>query len=132
MSASTENDCPDLRPFFKNAEWRPLPYSKGVLIGSDFSDKAKTDPVFGVFKNCGFWTLEEAKILFSVARSIGGYWLEIGGLTGWTAAHLAAASCHVACARSHVPGARVPGAGGRKPEAVRMFRSDRAMAVEFE
>jgi predicted O-methyltransferase YrrM len=35
------------------------------------------------------------KILFRVAESIGGNWLDIGGHTGWTAAHLAAAGCRV-------------------------------------
>lgn len=87
---------PDLRPFFKHAEWRVMPHSKGILIGSDFTDKKPSDPVFGVYKNCGFWTVNEVKILFAVAKQIGGYWLDIGGLTGWTAAHLAAAGCHVA------------------------------------
>lgn len=96
MPAGKANGFPDLRSCFKHVEWRPMPFSKGNLIGSDFADKPTDDPIFGVFKYCGFWTTEEAKILFAVAQSIGGYWLEIGGLTGWTAAHLAAAGCHVA------------------------------------
>jgi predicted O-methyltransferase YrrM len=88
-------DFPDLRPFFKCVEWRAMPHSGGVPVGSDFTDKAASDPVFGVFKRCGFWTTEEVKILFDLARSIGGAWLDIGGLTGWTAAHLVKAGCRV-------------------------------------
>jgi len=87
---------PDLRSYFKYAEWRPMGHSKGVLIGSDFKDKSTDDPVFGPFKNCGFWTVDEVKILFAAARAVKGYWLELGGLTGWSAAHLAMAGCHVA------------------------------------
>lgn len=86
---------PDLRPFFKHAVWRPMPHSGGVEVGSDFADKADNDPVFGIFKECGFWTRDEVAILFEVAQRIGGDWLDIGGLTGWTAAHLARAGCSV-------------------------------------
>jgi hypothetical protein len=87
---------PNLRPFFKHAEWKPRPYSKGAVVGSDFMDKDLNDPIFGVYRHCGFWTVDEVKILFAIARTIGGYWLDIGGLTGWTAAHLALAGCSVA------------------------------------
>ena len=86
---------PDLKPFFRHATWRPMGHSGGALVGSDFTDKKADDPVFADYKNCGFWTVEEAGILFSVASEVKGCWLDIGGLTGWTAAHLAAAGCRV-------------------------------------
>jgi SAM-dependent methyltransferase len=87
---------PDLRPFFRHTQWRTTEQSKGALVCSDFTDKAPDDPIFGIYKQCGFWTVDEVKILFAIAKSIGGYWLDIGGLTGWTAAHMVAAGCHVA------------------------------------
>jgi predicted O-methyltransferase YrrM len=52
--------------------------------------------VFGVYKRCGFFTHDEAAILYNIARQVGGgSWLDIGGLTGWTAAHLSKAGCSV-------------------------------------
>lgn len=90
------HDFPDLRPHFQYVTWRIMPHSKGTPVGSDFADKPANDPVFGVYRNCGFWTIEESRILFCVARYAKGYWLDVGGLTGWTAAHLAAAGCRVA------------------------------------
>lgn len=88
-------EIPDLRPSFKHIEWRPRNYSQGVLVASDFADKQADDPVFRVFKRCGFFCMSEAAILYNIARSVGGDWLDIGGLTGWTAAHLVAAGCGV-------------------------------------
>lgn len=87
--------APDLLSYFKHTISRPMPHSMGHDVISDFADKADDDPVFGIFKQCGFWTHDEAAILYNVAKSIGGLWLDIGGLTGWTAAHLAAAGCSV-------------------------------------
>jgi predicted O-methyltransferase YrrM len=72
-----------------------MTHSHGHDVLSDFADKGSDDPVFGVYKECGFWTHDEAAILYNVAKIIGGWWLDIGGLTGWTAVHLAAAGCDV-------------------------------------
>ena len=87
--------CPDLQPFFQHTHCRVMGHSQGHDVLSDFTDKALDDPVFGIYKQCGFWTHDEAAILYNVARAIGGDWLDIGGLTGWTAAHEAAAGCTV-------------------------------------
>jgi hypothetical protein len=89
------SECPDLRPFFKHVFWREMPHSHGVLVGSDWSDKTDDDPTFGVYRRCGFWTMDEVAILYDVARQLGGMWLDIGGHTGWTSAHLALAGCSV-------------------------------------
>jgi SAM-dependent methyltransferase len=83
--------CPDLRPHFKHIVERPMAHSFGVPVISDWADKADDDPVFGVFKQCGFWTMAEAAILYEAARQLQGDWLDIGGHTGWTAAHIIAA-----------------------------------------
>ncbi len=79
----------DLRPYFHHTEWRPMPHSAGVDVGSDWTDKAADDPVFGIYKRCGFWTTVEASILHSCASQVKGSWLEIGSHTGWTTAHIA-------------------------------------------
>jgi hypothetical protein len=47
------------------------------------------------YPDCGFWTHDEAAILYHVASAIGGDWADIGGHTGWTACHQAAAGCRV-------------------------------------
>jgi hypothetical protein len=83
--------CPDLRPHFKHMHWRPMSHSMGVEVGSDWADKAPDDPVFGTHKQCGVWTRDEAAILYEAARQLHGDWLDIGGHTGWTAAHIIAA-----------------------------------------
>ena len=88
--------APDLRPQFQHVTWRPMAHSFGVDVGSDWDDKAEDDPVFGIFKQCGFWTLDEAAILYECAQRHPGFWLDIGGHTGWTAAHiLQSAECDV-------------------------------------
>ncbi len=70
----------------------------GHLALSDFADKAADDPVFAAHKNCQFWTLDEAAILYSCARQFGGDALDIGGHTGWTARYLREAGCsRIAC-----------------------------------
>lgn len=75
--------CPDLSPRFKLAN------PAVQMLGHD----VPTDPDFD--PNCGFWTHDEAAILYNVAKQIGGLWLDIGSRFGWTAAHLEAASCSV-------------------------------------
>lgn len=86
---------PDLRPHFKHTEWRVMSHSRGELVCSDWTDKTPDDPIFGVFKQCGFWTMGEVKLLFDEAAAHPGLWLDVGGHTGWTAAHMAAAGCDV-------------------------------------
>lgn len=82
---------PDFRPCFPQVTWRPMPHSMGIPVGSDWSDKAAADPTYGLYKNCGFWTMAEAAILYNVAHCRPGSWLDIGAHTGWTAAHIGAA-----------------------------------------
>jgi rhodanese-related sulfurtransferase len=65
-------------------------HSFGHAVLSDWADKADDDPEFAVFKQCGFWTHDEAAILYHCARQLKGKWVEIGGHTGWTAAHILA------------------------------------------
>jgi hypothetical protein len=88
-------EMPDLRPLFKHLHWRPMPHSMGVPVGSDWADRPANDPVFGLYKNCGVWTLSEAAILFNIAKRVQGNWLDIGAHTGWTGAHEAAAGNRV-------------------------------------
>ena len=82
---------PDLRPQFKHLHWRPMPHAFGVDVASDWSDKAGDDPQFGLYKNCGLWTMEEVAILYNASRGVkGGRALDIGSHTGWTSAHILA------------------------------------------
>ncbi len=83
--------CPDLTPHFKHLHSRVMGHSFGHDVPSDWADKADDDPVFGIYKRCGFWTHDEAAILYNVARSIRGRWLDIGAHTGWTGAYIIAA-----------------------------------------
>ena len=68
---------------FDHVAWRALPYSMGVEIGSDWQDKAPDDPIFGLYRTCGFWTKGETRLLMDVAFQAKGAWLEIGAHTGW-------------------------------------------------
>lgn len=79
----------DLRPHFKHLHWRPMPHSMGVPVASDWADKADDDPVFGLYKRCGLWTMDEVQILTACAAWLQGPWLDIGSHTGWTTAHIA-------------------------------------------
>ncbi len=87
--------APDLQPYFRHVICEPMGHSQGHDVLRDFADRSAKDPVFGVYKLCGFWTHDEAAILYNAAQKIGGAWLDVGGLTGWTACHLAAACCKV-------------------------------------
>lgn len=80
--------CPDLSPNFEHLHVRPMPHAFGHSVPSDWADKRADDPQFGIYKNCGMWTHDEAAILFQVAKQIGGFWLDIGAHTGWTSAHI--------------------------------------------
>lgn len=82
--------APDLRPYFKHLHWRKMGHSMGHLVASDWADKADDDPTFGIYKNCGLWTRDEAAILYNVAQTQApGDWLDIGCHTGWTSFHIA-------------------------------------------
>jgi predicted O-methyltransferase YrrM len=87
--------APEIQTYFHHLDCRVMGHSRGHDVLSDFADREADDPVFGIYKNCGFWTHDEAAILFNIAHRVGGNWLDIGGLTGWTAAHEAAAGCRV-------------------------------------
>jgi len=69
----------------------------GHLVASDWADKADDDPVFGVYKNCGLWTRDEAAILYNVALGVLGPWFDIGAHTGWTSAHIAEPGHYTHC-----------------------------------
>ena len=77
---------------FDHVAWRPLPYSRGVEIGSDWQDKTADDPVFGIYTTCGFFSRAEVALLEQIARQFPGDWLEIGAHTGWCTAAIAAAA----------------------------------------
>lgn len=87
--------APDVQRHFKHAHCRPMRHSFGHDVLSDFADYPADHPVFGLYKHCGFWTHDEAAILYNVAKEFQGEWLDIGAHTGWTAAHLRAAGCGV-------------------------------------
>lgn len=91
--------CPDLTPHFRHLVSRPMGHSFGHDVPSDWGDKAADDPVFRLYKNCGMWTHDEAAILYNVALTCGGSWVDIGAHTGWTSAHIASgiASRMVTC-----------------------------------
>lgn len=59
------------------------------ILGHD----APSDPDFE--PECTFWTHDEAAILYHIAKSRPGHWLDIGARFGWTAAHLIAAGARV-------------------------------------
>lgn len=82
---------PDLRSYFKHLHWRKMPHSMGHLVASDWADKPVDDPMFGLYKNCGLWTRDEAAILHAWAANgirLQGLWLDIGAHTGWTSKHI--------------------------------------------
>ncbi len=91
MNYRSNLEAPDLRPHFKHLHERITPQSMGHLALSDFADKAADDPVFSVHKNCQFWTLDEAAILYNCAKQFNdGIAVDIGSHTGWTASYLRA------------------------------------------
>ena len=82
--------APDLRKYFTHTTSRVMGHSLGHEVMSDWADKADDDPVFGIYKQCGMWTRDEAAILYTCALRSPGWWLDIGAHTGWTTAHIAA------------------------------------------
>ena len=95
MNYRSNLGAPDLRLYFKHIHERVEPNSQGHTVISDFADKADNDPIFGEWKRCWFWSLDEAAILYHCAKQIGGRFVDIGAHTGWTAAVLASAGCSV-------------------------------------
>lgn len=87
--------CPDLTPHFKHLVSSPMPHSFGHDVPRDWGDKADDDPVFGPYKRCGFWTHDEAAILYNVVAVNKGKWCDIGAHTGWTGAHILAAGAEL-------------------------------------
>ena len=80
-----------------------MAHSMGHDVLSDFGDRPFGHPLLGLYKNCGFWTHDEAAILYNIARQLGGGWLDLGAHTGWTAAHQAAAGCSVTAVDNMLP-----------------------------
>jgi hypothetical protein len=62
---------------------------------SDWGDKPD-DSFWHTWKQCGFWTHDEAAILYHIVHSHAGLWLDIGAHTGWTSAHVVVAGGRVA------------------------------------
>lgn len=83
-------EAPDLSGNFRYLVSREMGHSFGHDVPSDWRDKDEADPVFGLYKNCGMWTQDEAAILYSVARKVKGNWVDVGSHSGWTAAHIIA------------------------------------------
>jgi hypothetical protein len=71
--------APDLAPAFR------LHAPAIQMFGHDVPSDPDFDP------SCGFWTHDEAAILYNIAKGVGGDWVDIGARTGWTTMHLAAA-----------------------------------------
>jgi hypothetical protein len=91
--------APDLSKFFRHLHIRPMPHSFGHSVPSDWADKGDDDPVFGLYKNCGMWTHDEAAILYNCALQFKYEdWIDIGCHTGWTSRFINEATEHrVAC-----------------------------------
>jgi hypothetical protein len=87
--------APDLTPNFKHLWSAPMGHSFGHDVPRDWADKADDDPVFGIYRQCGLWTHDEAAILFNVASCMAGRWADIGAHTGWTTSVIARADCLV-------------------------------------
>ncbi len=55
------------------------------ILGHDIPSDPDYDP------NCGFFSHDEAAILYHIAQRVGGVWVDVGSRFGWTTAHLIAA-----------------------------------------
>jgi hypothetical protein len=80
--------APDYSAAFPHLHVRPMSHSFGHSVPSDWADKPADDPFFGVYKQCGMLTHDEAAIAYNVARKHPGLWLDIGSHTGWSTVHL--------------------------------------------
>jgi hypothetical protein len=90
-----EESLIDLRPHFKHYRWEPMPHSCGVPVGCDWADWTPASTVPEVYRRNGSLTMDEVAILYECCLRLPGRWLDIGGSTGWTAAHMASAYCVV-------------------------------------
>lgn len=97
--------APELTGNFKHTVCRPMAHSMGHDVLSDFADRPADDPIFGLYKNCGFATHDEAAILWSCALRTNPelQWLEIGSHTGWSTSHIAAAVRRVLAVDNMLP-----------------------------
>jgi hypothetical protein len=102
-------EAPDLQPYFHYAHSRVMAHSMGHDVLSDWAEKADDDPEFSLYKQCGFWTHDEAAILYNIAKALPGpYWLDIGAHTGWTTAHIVAAGGFAYALEPLWPDVRMP------------------------
>jgi predicted O-methyltransferase YrrM len=75
---------------FEHLQCRVMSHSCGHEVLSDWADKSDDDPVFGLYKKCGFIGEQEADILRRCAAQFpGGRFLDIGAHTGWSSLHMA-------------------------------------------
>lgn len=81
--------CPDLSPHFKHLFCTVGAF--GHDVPHDWADKADDDSFFSIYKKCGFWTHDEAAILWNIVKRSGLFWLDIGAHTGWTGSHIMSA-----------------------------------------
>jgi hypothetical protein len=96
--------APDLMPHFKHVVSSPMPHSFGHDVPRGWADKPDVEP-WKHWKRCGWWTHDEAAILFNVVvaswpvsnkdRHSFGLWADIGANLGWTTAHIAVAGAEV-------------------------------------
>lgn len=85
----------DLRPAFHHYRWEPMAHSNGVLVGCDWVDWLPDSTVPEVYRRNGSLTVDEVAVLHECASRLPGRWLDVGGSTGWSAAHMATAGCGV-------------------------------------
>ena len=62
-------------------------------MGHSYGHDVMSDNQF--MTNCGYWTHDEAAILYTISKQVGGVWADIGSNAGWTSAHIAIAECEV-------------------------------------
>lgn len=71
--------APDLRPYFKLQ-----------IVDGPMGHDQLSDPDYE--PGCGFWSDDEAAILYNIASAVKGKWVDIGARFGWTTAHIGAAA----------------------------------------
>lgn len=90
MRYQSNLSAPDLTPHFKLLA-PPL-----QIMGHDMPSDPDFEP------QCGYFTHDEAAILYNVAKQVGGNWVDVGARFGWTGAHLMAANCRVNLVDPHL------------------------------
>lgn len=83
MRYKSNLEAPDLSAHFKLLD-PPI-----TIMGHDIPSDPDYDP------GCGFFSNDEAAILYNVAKQAQGKWVDIGARFGWTTAHLIEAGCSV-------------------------------------